>query len=271
VPAEQRLPSATVDSNGRLQREQCVDSSSRVRAAPEGSSDSEQWLSGVTPDCPVAQAVRAPTVETVRTLTVGWRGWRTGQCPVRPSIAALPNSCFGGWGYKYLQPPLFKASKFPAYCIQYKSSRLHSKTQTRDQILSKVQNHSKNLVACEREIFVFIWVLVAWIAFFFPILVLPTLVIKARYTNCVVVLAGSKWPIWLRRKLTRSRWPFERGKGLKETRSLWPPQRGVGLQEPNLGKTNHSVIRSIYLVDLFSPSLSNSILFLTLTPACSCA
>jgi hypothetical protein len=43
------------------------------------------------------------------------------------------------------------------------------------------------------------------------------------------------------------------------------------LQEPNLGKTNHRAIRSISLVDLFSPSLSNSIIFLTLTPACSCA
>jgi hypothetical protein len=43
------------------------------------------------------------------------------------------------------------------------------------------------------------------------------------------------------------------------------------LQEPNLGKTNHRVIHSISLVDLFSPSLSDSVLFLTLTPACSCA
>jgi hypothetical protein len=71
--------------------------------------------------------------------------------PVRPSTAALPNGYFGGWGYKYPQPPLFKASMFPAYCIQYKSSRLHSKTQTRDQIFSKVQNHSKHLVTCERD------------------------------------------------------------------------------------------------------------------------
>jgi hypothetical protein len=76
--------------------------------------------------------------------------------PVCPSTSALHNGCFGGWGYKYPQPPPFKESKFPAYCIQYKSSRLHSKTQTRDQILSKVQNHSKHLVTCEREIFVFI-------------------------------------------------------------------------------------------------------------------
>jgi hypothetical protein len=71
VPAEQRLPSATIDSNGRLQHEQCADSSRRVRAAPEGAPDSEQWLSDATPDCLVAQAVRAPMVETVRTLTVG--------------------------------------------------------------------------------------------------------------------------------------------------------------------------------------------------------
>jgi hypothetical protein len=53
VPAEQRLPSTTVDSNGRLQREQCADSSRRVRAVLEGAPDSEELLSGVTPDCPV--------------------------------------------------------------------------------------------------------------------------------------------------------------------------------------------------------------------------
>jgi hypothetical protein len=63
VPAEQRLRSATVDSNGRLQCEQCADSSRRVRAAPEGAPDSEQCLSGAALDCPVAQAVRAPTVD----------------------------------------------------------------------------------------------------------------------------------------------------------------------------------------------------------------
>jgi hypothetical protein len=64
----------TKKRNGRLQREQCADSSRRVRAAPDGAPDSAQCLSGATPDCPVPQDVRAPTVETVRTLTVGWRG-----------------------------------------------------------------------------------------------------------------------------------------------------------------------------------------------------
>jgi hypothetical protein len=26
-------------------------------------------------------------------------------CPVRPSTSAFPNGHFGGWGYKYPQPP----------------------------------------------------------------------------------------------------------------------------------------------------------------------
>jgi hypothetical protein len=50
VLAEQRLASATVDSNDRLQREQCADSSRRVRAAPEGAPDGEQCLSSA-PKC----------------------------------------------------------------------------------------------------------------------------------------------------------------------------------------------------------------------------
>jgi hypothetical protein len=188
VPAKQRLPSArstpTVACN--------VNSAQTVRAESEQRQKAHQIVNS---DCPVAQAIRAPTVETVRTLTVGWRGWCTGQCLVAHQTVwcahrqqPFPNGCFGGWGYKYPQPPLFKASKFPAYCIKYKSSRLHSKTQTRDQILSKVQNHSKHLVTCEREIFVFIWVLVAWIAFFFPILVLQDTCNQSKRHQVVVVL-----------------------------------------------------------------------------------
>jgi hypothetical protein len=82
----------------------------------------------------------------------GWVTWlahRTVRCTHRQQ--PNPNGWFGGWDYKYLQPPPFKASKFLAICIQYKSSRLHSKTQTRDQILSQVQNHSKHLVTSERD------------------------------------------------------------------------------------------------------------------------
>jgi hypothetical protein len=52
---------------------------------------------------------------------------------------------------------------------------------------------------------------------------------------------------------------------LKETRPLWPPQRGVGLKEPNLGKTNPRVSLHYSLAICFAPSLTDSIIFLTLT------
>jgi hypothetical protein len=67
VPAEQRLGSATVDSNGRLQREQCADSSRRVRAAPKGAPDSEQCLSGAAPDCPMRhRTIRCPKLSELQ-------------------------------------------------------------------------------------------------------------------------------------------------------------------------------------------------------------
>jgi hypothetical protein len=147
-------------------------------------------------------------------------------CPVRPSTDNLPNGWIGGWGYKY--PPTTTTPSIQVFQTSHSIQELVQSIQDiiqRNQSLSKSQIHSKHLVTRERESFA----RVLWA------LVLQALVIKARDTNCVVVLVGSKWPVWLRRKLTRSRWPFERGKGLKETRSLWPPQRGLGSQEPNLG------------------------------------
>jgi hypothetical protein len=87
---------------------------------------------------------------------VTWMAHRTvsgdaSDCPVRPSTAAFPNGCFGGWGYKYPQPPPLQCIHVFSHCIQYKSSKLHSKTQTRYQILSQVQNHSKQLVTSEKD------------------------------------------------------------------------------------------------------------------------
>jgi hypothetical protein len=69
----------------------------------------------------------------------GWVTWLAHQtvsggapdCPVRHTTAAIPNGHFGGWGYKYPQPPLIQGIQVFSHCIQYKSSRLHSKTQTK--------------------------------------------------------------------------------------------------------------------------------------------
>jgi hypothetical protein len=63
VPAEQRLSSITVDFNGWLAGAQCADRARRVRAAPEDTPDSEQYLSGAPPDCLVVLPVRVTTVE----------------------------------------------------------------------------------------------------------------------------------------------------------------------------------------------------------------
>jgi hypothetical protein len=68
--AEQRLLRQRLSAKVNSAREQCADSSRRVRAAPQGAPDSEQCLSGAAPDCPVPQDVRAPMVETASTLTV---------------------------------------------------------------------------------------------------------------------------------------------------------------------------------------------------------
>jgi hypothetical protein len=68
----------------------------------------------------------------------------------------------------------------------------------------------------------------------------------------VVALAGKFCSRLIeKKKLTRSKGPFEIGKGLKKTRPLWPPQRGVGLREPNLGKTNPRVTLLICLRFVF--------------------
>jgi hypothetical protein len=90
-------------------------------------------------------------------------------CPVRHTTAAFPNDHFGGWGYKYPQPPLFKASKYSLLLIQYKSNTQHSKTQIKASDQIKVPNSTLVLRTCEKIGLCSFVVLVAWLAFFFPI------------------------------------------------------------------------------------------------------
>jgi hypothetical protein len=113
--------------------------------------------------------------ELQRSNPNGWVTWLAHRtvfggapdCPVRPSTDNLPNDHFGGWGYKYPPTTTLQDIQVFSHCIQYKISRLHSKTKTRDQILSQVHNHSKHLVTSEREIFVFIEFLSFGSLFFF--------------------------------------------------------------------------------------------------------
>jgi hypothetical protein len=51
-------------------------------------------------------------------------------CPVRHATEALTNGSFGGWGYKYPQPPHF--NKIQVFSLQtpYKSYSIQYKTQS---------------------------------------------------------------------------------------------------------------------------------------------
>ena len=112
--------------------------------------------------------------------------------PVRPSTDSLPNGCFGGWGYKY--PPTTTTPSIQVFQTSHSIQELVQSIQDtiqENQSLSKSQKHSKHLVTRERVLLVS-FELLFLDHFLLPILVLQALVIKARDTNCVVVLVGSK-------------------------------------------------------------------------------
>jgi hypothetical protein len=117
-----------------------------VRAGADGALDSEQDLSGAPPDCLMAHMSEAPTVERQ------WLGDVAGapDCPVRSSTTEFPNGYFGGWGYKYPQPPLFKAPKHSLLLIQYKSNTQHSKIQIKASDQIKVHNSTLVFRTCEK-------------------------------------------------------------------------------------------------------------------------
>jgi hypothetical protein len=151
-------------ANGRVQK--CTVTVNSAACARRSQSRREKAHRTVNSDCPVHhRTVRWPSCQKLQWSNPnGWVTWLAHRtvfggapdCPVRPSTDSLRNGHFGGWGYKYPLTTTLQGIQVFSHCIQYKSSRLHSKTQTRDQILSQVRNHSKQLVTSEREIFVFI-------------------------------------------------------------------------------------------------------------------
>jgi hypothetical protein len=122
------------------------------------------------------RTVRWPTCQKLqRSNPNGWVMWLAHRIvssgapdyPVRHTIAAFPNGYFGGWGYKYPQPPLFKAPKHSLLLIQYKSNTQHSKTQIKASNQIKVHNSTLVFRTCEKIDLCSFVVLVAWLAFFF--------------------------------------------------------------------------------------------------------
>jgi hypothetical protein len=167
----------------------------RDRAQPpvRGTPDSEKCMSCVAPDCPVPLEDKASNGQKLLNPN-GWVTWlahRTVRCAHRqqPSPMAM-------WWLRAINtPPTTTTPSIQVSSTSHSIQELvHSllDTNQKNQSLSKCQKsfHSPSDL---RESFVrVLCALVSWIAFFFLILVLKTLVIKARDTKCVVVLAGSK-------------------------------------------------------------------------------
>jgi hypothetical protein len=98
---------------------QCVQSQSRP-------SEAHRTLNSA---CPVPLEDKASNGQKLLNPN-GWVMWlahRTVRCAHRHQ--PTPNGCLVVEGYKYPQPPPLQPSKHSTHCIQYKSNRLHSKTQ----------------------------------------------------------------------------------------------------------------------------------------------
>jgi hypothetical protein len=134
-------------SNGQLRPmvdygEQWTAQKSEVRTAKS----EHIGLFGVPPDCPVPQkdkGLQRSTAPNPNGLLT-WHAPDNEQCHVlcTTRLSGVPidsSSWNSGWGYKYPQPPPFKPSKFFELHIQNKSKSIHSKTHSKDKILSKPQ------------------------------------------------------------------------------------------------------------------------------------
>jgi hypothetical protein len=150
--AEQRLlcqrPSAKVNSERYSARTERAESEQRQKAHRT-----------VNSDCPVHhRTVRWPhPSELQRSNPNGWVTWlahRTVRCAHRQQ--PLPTTILVVGAINTPQPPHFKVSKFSAITFNTRALDFTPRHKSKDQILSKSLTHSKDLVACEREIFVFI-------------------------------------------------------------------------------------------------------------------
>jgi hypothetical protein len=132
--AEQRLQAPTVVCNG-------TGTVNSVHCARRSQSRRQKVHQTVISDCPVHhRTVRwSHLSELQRSKPNGlmtWLAHRTASdgapdCLVRHTTAASTNGSFGGWGYKYPPTTTLQSIQVFSHQTSYKSSRLHSKTQTK--------------------------------------------------------------------------------------------------------------------------------------------
>jgi hypothetical protein len=108
-----------------------------------------------SPDCSVYHAEqRLLRQRSNPNSWVTWLAHWTVRCAHRQT--ASPTAILVGGAINTPQPRHFKASKFSAIAFNTRALDFTPRHKSRDQIISKSQTHSKDLVACERETFVFI-------------------------------------------------------------------------------------------------------------------
>jgi hypothetical protein len=88
-------------------------------------------------------------------------------CPMRPSTAALPNGCFGGWGYKY--PSTTTIQGIQAFTTPHSMQEQYTTLQDTNQSLRSNQSPQFNSIflGLVRRSTCVLVALVAWLAFFF--------------------------------------------------------------------------------------------------------
>jgi hypothetical protein len=182
--------------------------SARMRAQKSSSARRRigQWI--VTVRCTTGLS-GGPVVRSSnsRNPTAWWRGWRTGQCPVahrtvRCAIRQKPpptvNLVVGARNTP--QPPHFNASMFSAFKPHTRALDFIQRHKQEIKSSPKSKDHSNQIVTSERDklcSFEFLRLDLFSSSF---VLVSNSIVIKARDTNCVVVLVGTLCPDWLRRE-----------------------------------------------------------------------
>jgi hypothetical protein len=132
--AKQRLQAPTVVCNTTVKRYS-------ARLCTQKSEQAQKAHRTVNSDCPVHhRTVPWPSCQKLQRLEpnglVTWLAHRTvsdgaPDCPVRHTTEALTNGSFGGWGYKYPPTTTLQCIQVFSHQTSYKSSRLHSKTQSK--------------------------------------------------------------------------------------------------------------------------------------------
>jgi hypothetical protein len=140
--------------NGRVQR--LADTAIVRRQFAQSQSRRQKAHQTVNSTCPVHhRTVQWPHLsELQRSNPNGWVTWlahRTVRCAHRQQPFSTATLVVGAINTP--QPPHFKASKFSAITLNTRALDFTPRHKSKDQILSKSQTHSKDLVACERQTF----------------------------------------------------------------------------------------------------------------------